>query len=168
MRYSNALKEEAVLYFERGHTFAETKVKYGMSQSTFYEWKKQFDRAHPVPETSGTDLSTKRKTQRHLEKLYLELEVLRQCPCGTNASIDEKMTAIAALDNKYSIHVLCDALELPRGTYYNRKRREGIPTSYELNDEAVKPLIEKIFLDSKRRFGRKPIHSSVFCSTAKG
>ena len=159
--YPKLFRDEAVLFYERGHTFAETKVKYGMAQSTFYEWKKQFDRAHPVPEASGTDLSVARKAQRHLEKLSLELEVLRQCPCGINASIDEKMAAIAALGNKYSIHVLCDALGLPRGTYYNRKRKEGILTSYELNDEAIKPLIEKIFLDSKRRFGRKPIHHKL-------
>ena len=156
--YPKSRRDEAVLFYERGHTFEETKVKYGMAQSTFYEWKKQFDRAHPVPEASGTDLSVARKVQRHLEKLSLELEVLRQCLCGINASINEKMAAIAVLGNKYSIHVLCDALGLPRGTYYNRKRREGMLTSYELNDEAIKPLIEKIFLDSKRRFGRKPIH----------
>lgn len=159
--YPKSLRDEAVLFYERGHTFAETKAKYGMAQSTFYEWKKQFDRLHPVPEASGTDLSVARKAQRHLEKLSLELEVLRQCPCGINASIDEKMAAIAALGSKYSIHVLCDALGLPRGTYYNRKRREGMLTSYELNDEAIKPLIEKIFLDSKRRFGRKPIHHKL-------
>ena len=55
-------------------------------------------------------------------------------------------------------NVLCDALCLSRGTYYNRKRRERELTTYELNDEAIKPLLEKTFLDSKRRFGRKPIH----------
>ena len=102
--YLKLFRDEAVLFYERGHTFAETKVKYGMAQSAFYEWKKQFDRAHPVPEASGTDLGAARKAQRHLEKLSLELEVLRQCPCGINASIDEKMTAIAALGSKYFIN----------------------------------------------------------------
>ena len=112
--YPKLFRDEAVLFYERGHTFAETKAKYGMAQSTFYEWKKQFDRLHPVPEASGTDLSVARKAQRHLEKLSLELEVLRQCPCGINTSIDEKMAAIAALGSKYSIHVLCDALGLKK------------------------------------------------------
>ena len=132
-----------------------------MSESTFYEWKKKFDQMHPVPKSVGYDLSARRKAQRHLEKLSLELEVLRQCPCGIHASIDEKMAAINVLGNIYSVHVLCDALCLSRGTYYNRKRREGTPTSYELNDEVIKPLIEKIFLDSKRRFGRKPVHHKL-------
>ena len=156
--YPKALRDEAVLYFERGHTFLETKAKYGMAESTFYEWKRLFDQSYTIHDVTKNDRSAARKAQRHLEKLSMELEVLRQCPCGITASIDEKMTAINALDNKYSVHVLCDALGLPRGTYYNRKRREGIPTSYDISDIAIKPLIEQIFLKSKRRFGRKPIH----------
>lgn len=159
--YLKSLRDEAVLFYERGHTFAETKAKYGMSESTFYEWKKKFDEEHPNLENTGNNRKASRKAWRHLEKLSLELEVLRQCHCGTSASIDEKMTAIKALENKYSVHVLCDALGLPRGTYYNRKRREGILTSYEISDMAIKPLIEKIFLESKCRFGRKPIHRKL-------
>ena len=105
--------------------------------------------------------ATSHKSKRHLEKLALELEVLQQCPCGRNASIDEKVAAVNALRGCYSIHVLCDALSLPRGTYYNRKRRAGQRTSYEINDEKLKPLIRQIFHDSKNRFGRKPIHHKL-------
>lgn len=161
MKHPNTIKAEAVLFYERGHTFAETKAKYGMSESTFYEWKKKFDLEYPNPENIRGNRSASRKAQLHLEKLSLELEVLRQCSCGINASVDEKMAAIAALGNKYSIHVLCDALGLPRGTYYNRKRREGTLTSYDMSDIAIKPLVEKIFLESKCRFGRKPIHRKL-------
>ena len=71
------------------------------------------------------------------------------------------MAAVNALRGRYSIHVLCDALSLPRGTYYNRKRRAGQRTSYEINDEKLKPLIRQIFHDSKNRFGRKPIHHKL-------
>ena len=38
--YPKSLRDEAVLFYERGHTFAETKAKDGMSESTFYEWKR--------------------------------------------------------------------------------------------------------------------------------
>ena len=57
--------------------------------------------------------------------------------------------------------MLCEALNLPRGTYYNRKRRENTITSYEIGDAEIKPLIEKIFMDSKKRFGRKPIRHKL-------
>lgn len=97
----------------------------------------------------------------YFHKLVLELEVLRQCPCGINASIDDKMAAINALGKQYSVHVSCDALGLPRGTYYNRKRREGKLTTYEISDVEMKPLIEQIFHESNQRFGRKPIHHKL-------
>lgn len=50
---------------------------------------------------------------------------------------------------------------MPRGTYYNRKKREKLKSTYEINDETVKPLIEQVFKDSKIRFGRKPIHHKL-------
>jgi putative transposase len=159
--YSQSIKDEAVLFYELGHSFAETQAKYGMAESTFFTWKQKFDKAHLVHAAITTNRATSHKSKRHLEKLALELEVLRQCPCGRNASIDEKVAAVNALCGRYSIHVLCDALSLPRGTYYNRKRREGQRTSYEINDEKLKPLIRQIFHDSKNRFGRKPIHHKL-------
>ena len=88
----------------------------------------------------------------HLSKIEQKLEVLGKCSCGVNASIDEKMAAIAALEGQYSIHVLCEALNLPRGTYYNRKRKANNKTSYEKSDEEIKPLIEKIFYNNARSF----------------
>lgn len=159
--YPQEIKDEAVLFYERGHTFAETRAKYGMAESTFFEWKKKFDQKHPLPDASAGGGNAARKRRLHLEKLALEWEVLRQCPCGIEAPVDAKIYAINALSEKYSIHVLCEALELPRGTYYNRKRREGKKTSYEINDSKLKPLIEKVFHDSKARFGRKPIHHKL-------
>ena len=159
--YSQSIKDEAVLFYELGHSFVETQAKYGMAESTFFTWKQKFDKAHPMHEAITTNRTTCHKSKRHLEKLALELEVLRQCPCGRNASIDEKVAAVNALCGRYSIHVLCDALSLPRGTYYNRKRREGQRTSYEINDEKLKPLIRQIFHDSKNRFGRKPVHHKL-------
>ena len=72
-----------------------------------------------------------------------------------------KNGAIAALEGQYSIHVLCESLNLPRRTYYNRKRKANNKTSYEKSDEEIKPLIEKISYDSKEHFGRKPIHHKL-------
>lgn len=159
--YSKAIRDEAVLFYERGHSFAETRAKYGMAESTFFEWKKRFDQEHPLYELAGGSTKAARNAQLHLEKLALELEVVRQCPCGINASIDDKIGAINALSGRYSIRVLCEALNLPRGTYYNRKRRENQLTSCEIGDIELKLMVEQVFRESKNRFGRKPIHHKL-------
>lgn len=43
--YSQSIKDEAVLFYELGHSFAETQAKYGMAESTFFTWKQKFDKA---------------------------------------------------------------------------------------------------------------------------
>ena len=34
--YSQSIKDEAVLFYELCHSFAETQAKYGMAESTFF------------------------------------------------------------------------------------------------------------------------------------
>lgn len=51
--YSKAIRNEAVLFYEHGHSFTETRAKYGMAESTFFEWKKRFDQEHPLYEPAG-------------------------------------------------------------------------------------------------------------------
>ena len=46
--YSQSIKDEAVLFYELGHSFVETQAKYGMAESTFFTWKQKFDKAHPM------------------------------------------------------------------------------------------------------------------------
>ena len=105
----------------------------------------------------ASKLKNFRHSKEHLRKTEYMLEVIRKASCCVNATIDQKMLAIKELEGQYSVHVLCEVLNLPRGTYYNRKRRENTVTSYELDDEIIKPIIKQIFFVSKKRFGRKPI-----------
>ena len=77
--------------------------------------------------------------------------------CGVTSSITEKVAEIKRLEGKYSIHVLCEALQIPRGTYYNRKKKGDIPNRYELADKELSVMIREIFYHSKERFGRNPI-----------
>jgi len=159
--YPQSFKDEVVKYYQTNHTIAETIQKYGIAESTLFEWCKRYNNQHYLSTSTSPRLKNWRQKELHLSKIEQKLEVLGKCSCGVNASIDEKMAAIAALEGQYSIHVLCEALNLPRGTYYNRKRKANSKTSYEKSDEEIKPLIKKIFYDSKERFGRKPIHHKL-------
>lgn len=159
--YPQSFKYEVVKFYSTNHTIAETIEKYGIAESTLFEWRKRYDERHYLSTSTSPRLKNWRQKELHLNKIEQKLEVLGKCSCGVNASIDEKMAAFEKLQGQYSIHVLCEALNLPRGTYYNRKRKANIKTSYEKSDEEIKPLIEKIFYDSKERFGGKPIHHKL-------
>lgn len=159
--YPKSFKDEVVKYYQSNHTIADTRKKYGIAESTLFEWCKRYNEQHYLSTSQSPRIKHWHQKELHLNKIEHQLEVLSKCSCTVSASIDEKMAAIEALEGQYSIHVLCEALNLPRGTYYNRKRKENLKNSYERSDDEIKPLIEKVFYDSKERFGRKPIHHKL-------
>lgn len=159
--YLIKFKEAAVEFYERNHTIAETIEEFGVSESALFEWRKLYDQSHDPMIDGSSKYKYFRQSQNHLRKTENMLEVVQKASCGANATIDEKMAVIRELEGQYSIHVLCEALNLSRGTYYNRKRRENIVTSHEKGDEDIKPIIKQIFYDSKKRFGRKPIQHKL-------
>jgi len=63
--YPQAIKNEAVIFYERGHTFAETRAKYGMAESTFFERKKKFDQKHHLPDIAAGGGNAARKARLH-------------------------------------------------------------------------------------------------------
>lgn len=159
--YTQEFKEAVVKYYERNHTIAETLKEFGVSESSLFEWKKLYEQEHDLIIDGGSQYKYFRQSQSHLRKTESMLEVIQRASCGVNATIDEKMAAVKELEGQYSIHVLCEALNLSRGTYYNRKRHENFVTSYDRDDEVIKPIIKQIFYDSKKRFGRKPIQHKL-------
>lgn len=159
--YPRAFKNEVVQFYERNHTIAETRAKYGIAESTLFAWKQRYDQEHFLYVPGPSQRKHNHDSQVHLMKTEQMLEVLSQCSCGIYASTDEKVAAINALEGQYSIHVLCEALHLPRGTYYNSKKREGQMASYEKRDEELKPIIEKLFHEKKDLLGRKPMQKKL-------
>lgn len=103
---SNTQRRSGHFFYERGRTFAKTRAKYGMAKSIFFEWKKKFDKHHPLPDAAAGGGNATRKARLHLEKQALEWEVMRQCPCGVNALVNAEIDSIDALSGKHSIHVL--------------------------------------------------------------
>lgn len=159
--YSIEFKDEVVEFYERGHSISETLTEYGISESSLFEWKKDYDWRNPDYIGDALKRRDGYKRADHERKLEEILAVMNITRCKPSTSISEKILMINALEDQYSIHVLCEALHLPRGTYYNRKKREGKLNRYQEADEKIKPLIREVFLKSKRRFGRKPIRQKL-------
>ena len=95
--------------------------------------------------------------QRKLNRMKAILEVQNILKCSPTASNEEKTRAVDSLKGRYSVRILCDAINLPTGTYYNRKNRESYATYFERNDELLKPLIKEIFDSSEYRLDKRPI-----------
>ena len=154
--YPDTFKIEAVKHYKMHRNIDATLEKYGIARSTLFKWKKKYEenyffRVSKKPANAG------HKAQAHLDKLNKIVAASKELKCGVTASVTEKVAEIKRLEGKYSIHVLCEALQLPRGTYYNRIKRGDGPNRYEIADNELSILIREIFYESNERFGRNPI-----------
>ncbi len=154
--YPDNFKIEVVKHYKMHHSISATLEKYGIARSTLFKWKKKYEENHFF-RVSKKPTDAGHKAKAHLDKLNKIVEASKELRCGVTASITEKVAEIKRLEGKYSIHVLCEALQLPRGTYYNRKKKGNLPSRYELADKELSVLIREIFYQSNERFGRNPI-----------
>lgn len=118
MKYSSAEKSEVVKRYQHGEPVRKISQATGISKSTLYTWIKPYSQiaSHnhiPVTLKDYDDL------KRHAEKLERIIKVLKCASCTASAPLPEKLTALEALYGQYSVWVLCEALDVSRGTFYN-------------------------------------------------
>lgn len=59
----------------------------------------------------------------------------------------------------HSVRALCRVMQVPRSTFYAVTTR--VPSEHDRADQRLKPLIRRIHLDSKRRYGSPRVHRAL-------
>ena len=155
MKSKFTLEEKQNIIMEK-FSVKELCNKYNLSKSTIYEWKKLY---------ANKQSSTGRKTsfqelqvlEFKIEKLQKEKQIYCLSGCTPKSSLDDIINAIIELNDKYSIHTLCDAFGILRSTYYHRLRIIKKPTSKSLMKEKIKVELLNILETSKYRMGARKI-----------
>lgn len=160
-KYTQEFKNNVVVFYRCGHTITETVAHFQISESCLFDWKRQSEQKHQLPVETVPSLKQNRQAVIHAVKNEKVLNVMRISAKSDISTVEKKIIFIKKFSDRYSVRILCEAINLPRGTYYNRIRRENSKTQHDITDEAIKPLIQKVFMDSKKRFGRKPIHQKL-------
>lgn len=145
----------------RGST-RETLARLGISKSTYYGWKAaaEIGRGLRLPTENSTRnfylVSQALKHQKTINK------ILSLAPCSAQAPLSERLAIIDALHDtrNFSVHALCDALDVKRGTYYNYAKRGKVRTGeiwYMQRKGELEKAVERVFTESKQRFGAQKI-----------
>ena len=138
-KYTIEFKKQVVEFYLDHHTVKETLQEFQISESTLFAWKHQYQtRMFEKPRSTKSD--SIKHMQRKLDRMKAVLEAQNILKCSPNASNAEKVKAVNSLKDRYSVRILCDAVNLPTGSYYHYKRREAYRTLYERNDELIKPF----------------------------
>lgn len=88
------------------------------------------------------------------------IEILQNVNCRANDPLDVKLYALEELYGQYSVHMLCEALKVSRGTFYNHiLRNKKDNTWYTKRKEEFRLKIQQIYDDSNQIFGAAKIEA---------
>ena len=114
--YSPELKNVILsAYATRDIPVSRLLKQYGIPKSTFYNWLQETK----SPSTDTFNPTNFHRMKQHNEHLENMVSALKEAHCTPSDPLKIKLSEIDRLYGKYSIHVLCDAFNVSRGTFYN-------------------------------------------------
>lgn len=96
--------------------------------------------------------------ENKVARLESIVEILKSAPCTPKAPLRQRLYAAEQLYGKYNVHVICDAFDIPRGTFYNHVlRNKKDNTWHAKRREELRLRIQEIFDESNQVFGAAKI-----------
>lgn len=129
-------------------------IKYNVSKSTIYKWLHD---EKLINKDKGIKYKDYVKLKRERDNAVRNLKIYEDLHCFKDSSIKEKQESIEKFVGVYPIKVMCNILNLPKGTFYNYHFRRKDITQYKVRDDFLKQKILEIYFESDRRFGAKKI-----------
>lgn len=100
--------------------------------------------------------------ERKVSKYEQMISVLQRATCTATAATREKLVAADILKEQFPVHVICEALLMPRGTFYNHIfRNKNDEAWFHERDRALMPLILNTFNDHEQRLGADKIAAII-------
>lgn len=156
--YSASEKSSVINRYAQGERITSIHNSTGISRNTIYSWIKQQQKEKY--DKMKINLRYIHFLTQAYERQKKIIEILKRSPCSPSASLSEKYAVIIELSNEYSETLLCDALSVAKGSYYNFKLRgkQG-HTVYDVKKQKMTPLIEQIYNENHQIFGAGKIHA---------
>jgi transposase InsO family protein/transposase-like protein len=158
--YPEELRKQITACVENGESIDSLCLKHQISRSTLYRWIKEYQPVLSVDKNySLSDFNTIVRRKERAEHL---LEIIRLTAIVTDVPLRKRLEMLADLHSKfkqYSIHELCDAMEVARGTFYNHIFRKADRKEYFREQSALMLQVQQVFDDSKQRFGAEKIRA---------
>ena len=159
--YPTKFKRQVIQRYEKGESIKALSQELHISQSTIYQWRKQYC----TIQTEARTYTPKEfdAISRRLTKLEHEIEIIRATGYLDEVPLQRKLKTLEEMYRTegctYSVHELCEALDVARGTFYNHIFRRADPTGREKKYEELMLKVQQVFDDNQQRFGADKIRS---------
>ena len=157
--YPTELKVKTICRYEKGESIKTLSEELHVSPSTLYQRRKEYCSIKtPTRTYTPTEFDA---VCRRLQKLEHQMEIIRQSGFLSSVPLQSKLETLEELyhqpDNPFSVHELCDALDVARGTFYNHIFRKADRSSYQEEQARLMLKVKQVFDDSDQRFGAEKI-----------
>ena len=144
-------------YITGGESVSVISQETGIPRSTIYSWIKQYQEEKDDGKMEVTARNF-RLLENKVKRLEGIIEIMKKSGCSANDPLSLKLPALEALQGEYNVHMLCEALDVPRGTYYNYiLRNKRTHTWYAKRREELRLKIQQIYDDNHQIFGAAKI-----------
>ena len=162
MKYPEEFIIRTVKQHEAGTPIKELSQSLNVASSTIYHWVKIYK---TIPRKKGeyTPAGYQRLID-HEQKLERQLEVIHLSGCIDLISPHQRLFVLGDIHEnhpEYTVYELCEALEVPRGTFYNHIKRRTDRSQKEVESEQIKLKIRTIFNKSKQTYGAEKIRAAL-------
>ncbi|MDD2375693.1 MAG: IS3 family transposase [Eubacteriales bacterium] len=137
-----------------GISVKELSHQQGVPRSTIYHWIQKHNEQINSAKKKKVNLQNFKLLENKVTRLKGIIQIIKTAGCAMDAPLQEKLNAIEKLRESYSVHMLCEAYDIPRGTFYNhifRSKRDNV--WYVKHREDLRLKIQKVYEDSKQIFG---------------
>ncbi len=161
--FTDSQKKAIAAQYWKGTAVSRLCLEHKVPRSTLYSWIKLFKPLQTSdPETTSNATQKEySELRRRVDKQDQILEVIQSSRCSPTAPLDERLTAFQKLRGQYSDRVLCEALNVARGTYYKRIVKGDNPTMYARRREEIGAQVLQVFEESEQRYGADKIVAAL-------
>lgn len=161
--YPTELNVKIIRRYEKDESIKALSQELHISQSTLYQWRKEYC---PIKAPNRTYTPAEFDAiSRRLQKLEHLMEIIRQTGYLSSVPLQKKLATLKELYNRtgnpFSVHELCDALDVARGTFYNHLFSRTDWSKYREEQAQLMLMVSQVFNDSEQHFGADKIRVTL-------
>lgn len=151
-RTSEDLKKAIVKKYYCGETVSAISRQSGISRTTIYSWiRKGVYKKSQAKQISVKDYNMLQAKFERREKM---IKILQSTRNFEKFSLQDKLRAISEMKKDYNVNMLCAALQVSKGTYYNHAlRSKGENSQQAIRKKELTAVIEEIYNKNHQIFG---------------
>ncbi len=144
-------KQKVVERYLCGETVISICKDIAYPRSTVYDWIRQYKSGL---QNHQINLKDYKILKAMYERQKLVVYILQNASCKASDPLHQRLKVIKDLSAKYKVNTLCEAFNVPKGTYYNYLfRNKGNNSQAAKRRDEITPVIEEIYVNSNQTFG---------------